>query len=232
MGEGRVRVYADVREERSGVIEELSRLGVMVIKKQLPLGDYLVSEEAVVERKTVKDFASSLVDGRLFDQASRLSESYSDIYYVVEGSPRYLARWGSEGHQTLAALVALTVDYGARILWSDGARTTAYIIAQLARRYQGTRRGTSMVIHRKPRLSSISEWQLYILQSFPGIGPKTARSILERLGTLEAFCRAPLSELSRIEGLGEKKAERIKAILVTPFKPRKRRGGTLEDFLS
>jgi len=232
VGEARIRVYADLREERSGVIEELERMGVLVIKRQLPLGDYLVSEEAVVERKTVKDFASSLVDGRLFDQASRLSESYSDVYYIVEGSPRYLSRWGDRGHQTLAALVALTVDYGVRVLWSEGPQTTAYLIAQLAKRYQGEKGGTSMVLHRKPRLSSLADWQLYIVQAFPGVGPKTARAILERFGTLESFCRAPLSELSRIPGLGEKRAERIKAILVTPFKPLKRSRSSLEDFLS
>jgi DNA excision repair protein ERCC-4 len=232
VGEKKVRVYADVREEKSGVIEELERMGILVVKRQLPLGDYLVSEEAVVERKTVKDFASSLVDGRLFDQASRLTESYSDVYYIVEGSPRYLSRWGDRGHQTLAALIALTVDYGVRVLWSDDPHTTAYLIAQLARRYQEGRGGTSIVLHRKPRLSSLADWQLYIVQAFPGVGPKTARAILERFGTLEAFCKAPLSELSRIPGLGEKRAERIKAILVTPFKPQKKSRSSLEDFLS
>ncbi|MEB3816488.1 MAG: helix-hairpin-helix domain-containing protein [Desulfurococcales archaeon] len=232
MKQNRIRIYADVRESRSGVIEELEKLGVLVLKKQLPLGDYLVSEEAVVERKTVKDFASSLVDGRLFDQASRLGEAYQDIYYIVEGSPRYLSRWGDEGHQTLAALVSLIVDYRAHVLWSEGPTTTAYLLYQLARRYQQERGGASIVVHRKPRLSTISEWQLYILQSFPGVGPKTARAILERFGSLERFCTSPLSELSSVEGLGERRAEKIKAILVTPYKPQKKRRGSLEEFLN
>ncbi len=231
MAQGRVRVYADKREEASGVPGELEKLGVLVIRRMLPLGDYLVAEDAVVERKTVKDFASSLVDGRLFDQARRLSETYNLIYYIVEGSPRYLTRWGDRGHQTLAALTALIVDYGVQVLWSDGPHATAYLIAQLAKRHQSERGGTAIAVHRKPRLEALSDWQLFIVQSFPGIGPKTARAILEYFGTLERFCTAPLSELSKIPGLGEKKAERIRAILVTPYARHRRRTGSLEDFL-
>ncbi|MEB3851739.1 MAG: helix-hairpin-helix domain-containing protein [Desulfurococcales archaeon] len=231
MGQGRVRVYADKREEQSGVPAELEKLGVLVIRKVLPLGDYLVSDDAVVERKTVRDFASSLVDGRLFDQARRLAEAYGHVYYIVEGSPRYLTRWGDRGHQTLAALTSLIVDYGAQVLWSDGPHSTAYLIAQLARRYQEERGGASVAVHHKPRLEGVEDWQVYIVQAFPGVGPKTARAILEYFGTLEEFCRAPLAELSKVPGLGEKKAERIRAILSTPFSRRRRRRGSLEDFL-
>jgi DNA excision repair protein ERCC-4 len=229
--QARIRVYADKREEQSGVPAELERLGILVIRKMLPVGDYLVSDNAVVERKTVKDFASSLVDGRLFDQAKRLVEAFEYIYYIVEGSPRYLTRWGDRGHQTLAALTALIVNYGVQVLWSDGTHSTAYLIAQLAKRHQAERGGAAFAIQKKPRLETLEDWQLYIVQSFPGVGPKTARAILEYFGTIEKFCTAPLSELSRVPGLGERKAERIKTILVTPFKHMRRRRGSLEDFL-
>jgi len=225
-------VYADVREERSGIPALLESMGVRVVRKQLPAGDYIVAGDIVVERKSATDFAHSLFDGRLFNQAARLSESYQVIVYVVEGDPFRLRRYRSRRPQLTAALVTLIVDYGARVIYTLDEEHSAQVIAALARRtVEGPRRG--VVIHKKPRLSSTREWQLYILQSFPGIGPKTAEKILERFGTIEAFINASISEIAKIPGIGEKKAEQIKRIVLARYsrdagkKPR----STLEDFV-
>ena len=70
-----------------------------------------------------------------------------------------------------------------------------------------------------------------MVQSFPQVGPKTAEKILEHFGTVERFCRATMAELSKIPGLGEKKAEAIRRILITPYRRGRRRTvGTLDDY--
>ncbi len=230
--EKKIIVYADVREEKSGVPRLIEARGILVVRKQLPVGDYIVSGEAVVERKSAYDFAHSLFDGRLFEQASRLSESYPIVVYIVEGDPFRVRRFAGRREQLTAALVALTLDYNVKVIYSVGPDHTASIIASLAKRMQQSgRRG--VVIHKKPKLSSTREWQLYILQSFPGIGPKTAERILERFGSIEAFVRASMSEIAKVPGIGEKKAEEIKRILMAKYsreagrKPKT----TLDDFV-
>ena len=230
--EKKIVVYADVREEKSGVPRLIEARGILVVRKQLPVGDYIVSGEAVVERKSAYDFAHSLFDGRLFEQASRLSESYPIVVYIVEGDPFRVRRFAGRREQLTAALVALILDYNVKVIYSVGPDHTASIIASLARRMQQAgRRG--VVIHKKPKLCSTREWQLYILQSFPGIGPKTAERILERFGSIEAFVRASMSEIAKVPGIGEKKAEEIKRILMAKYsrdagrKPRT----TLDDFV-
>lgn len=227
------RIYVDIREEKSGIPKLLSELGAIVVSKKLDMGDYLVSEDTVIERKSVGDFASSLFDGRLFDQARRMSESYNNIIYVVEGNPNILLRWRGRSRQVQAALVTLVIDFDARILWSDNEATSAYIIYSIAKRMQTQLGGARIVIRKKPKLQSIRDWQLYILQAFPGIGPKLAQTTLEYMGTIERFCRASVTELSRIPGFGEKRAETIRRILITPFKKEsRRRTVNLEEFLS
>jgi len=68
-----VRVVADDRERASGVVEALRVMeGVEVVGERLTLGDNLVDDRPLFERKTAVDFANSLVDGRLFQQACRL----------------------------------------------------------------------------------------------------------------------------------------------------------------
>jgi len=234
MRELKVRIYVDVREERSSIPKILEKEGALVIRRRLDVGDYLVSEDSVVERKSVGDFASSLFDGRLFDQAKRLREVYNNVYYIIEGNIKKIVyRWSNRLKQFSSAMTTLATVFDAKILWSVNEENTAYIILSLAKNLQSHEGRTHIVIHKKPRLSSIEEWQLYVVQSFPGIGPRLAESILNEFKTVERFCNASLTELSRISGLGEKRAELIKRVLKTPFKPlTNKKRQSLEDFLN
>src|SRR5215472_11114691 len=80
-----IRVIADQRERPSGVPKELQRIGVMVDYRVLDVADYLVRDYAI-ERKSSRDFVSSLFSGRLFDQAHRMGEAYQTSMLIVEGS--------------------------------------------------------------------------------------------------------------------------------------------------
>ena len=64
------RIAIDDRERGSGVIEALrDHPDVDLTVRRLERGDYLIDRTLVVERKTLPDFAMSVVDGRLFAQA-------------------------------------------------------------------------------------------------------------------------------------------------------------------
>lgn len=232
--ESSVRIYYDVREERSGVPETLKKLGVIAIPKQLPEGDYVIPEDHVIERKSASDFVSSLFDGRLFDQAQRLVDTYEDVFYIIEGDfQRELKIWSNRRRQLIGALVTLVTDYNVRLFWSSDTYETAMIIERLARRLLEGHRGGAVVINKKPKsLKSIRDWQLYVLQSFPGIGLKTAERILERFGSIEAFVKAGVSELASVEGVGEAKAMKIKELLKSVYqKPGQRPSSvTLDSF--
>ena len=81
----RIAVIADDRESKSEVIKFLSEIkNVSVDIKRLFLGDYFVDKRLIFERKTLNDFALSIIDGRLFNQAIRLLV-YSSMIFVVAG---------------------------------------------------------------------------------------------------------------------------------------------------
>jgi len=57
----------DDREQRSGVAEALRSIPKLELQcTRLKLGDYLVQNEVLFERKTASDFAASILSGRLF----------------------------------------------------------------------------------------------------------------------------------------------------------------------
>ena len=71
-----IHITADDREQKSEVIKLLSEIeNVDVGIRRLSVGDYQIGSRVIVERKTLKDFAVSIVDGRLFKQMIRLANS-------------------------------------------------------------------------------------------------------------------------------------------------------------
>jgi ERCC4-type nuclease len=67
-------IVVNDRERPSGVVAELEKAGKAIVKiEHLSVGDYCVDGAVLIERKTAVDFAQSLMDGRLFSQAGRMS---------------------------------------------------------------------------------------------------------------------------------------------------------------
>ncbi|MCE4617416.1 MAG: helix-hairpin-helix domain-containing protein [Desulfurococcales archaeon] len=218
--EKKIRVIADLRERNTSVTKYLEEM-VMVEYKQLTVGDYIISDDIAIERKSASDFVKSLFDGRLFDQAKRLSEAYLTPIMIIEGDLNKISK--RFRNQARAALISLTLDYGIKIIYSQDPRETAEILAYLARKVFYSRGGQRILVHKKPKLSSISEWQLYIVQSLPNIGPKLAVRLLEMFGSVEKIFTASISELSRIPGIGEKRALYIRKILQSKWQGTNRR---------
>jgi len=69
----KLRIIVDERERKSGIPNLLKKVGINMEIKTLPIGDYIVAPETVVERKSLHDFVSSVFDGRLFDQCLKMA---------------------------------------------------------------------------------------------------------------------------------------------------------------
>ena len=80
------RIVVDEREKRSGIPDLLRQAGAFIDFAQLKVGDYIVSPDTAIERKTIQDLLTSIYDGRLFVQCSQLNEHYTKPVLVVEGN--------------------------------------------------------------------------------------------------------------------------------------------------
>jgi DNA excision repair protein ERCC-4 len=217
-----LRVIADERERPSGVPEELKSLGALVEYRVLDVADYLVGEFAV-ERKSVRDFVSSLYSGRLFDQAHRLGESYQTIFLVVEGdlwnemgkarNPRSL--WG--------ALISSVLDFGLNTFFAPDQKQTAQFLYTLAKggRHRSGSKGPPLIVI-KPRTMDVKRLQLSILSSLPGVGPIGAEQLLDYFGSLRRVFAASVTEMSVGAGIGKARALNLVRVLEAGYKGSKR----------
>ncbi len=131
-----LRIIADEREKPSGVPEALRSLGVSVEYRLLDVADYLVGAYAI-ERKSVRDFVSSLYSGRLFDQAHRLGEAYETIFLIVEGDLWEEIRGSRNPRSLWGALISSVLDFGLNTFFAPDEKQTAQFLVTLGRGVPG-----------------------------------------------------------------------------------------------
>ena len=121
-----VVILVDDRERPSGVPEELGKLsGVVVRIEHLAVGDYSIDGAVLIERKSAKDFAQSLTDGRLFRQAKQMSNSPLRTAYILEGSSAEWFGLGVSRESMLGALVTLMLIFDIPVFRSSGPAESA-----------------------------------------------------------------------------------------------------------
>jgi Fanconi anemia group M protein len=199
----------------SGVVRELSRLGAKLECRSLEIGDYLVSDKVAVERKMGEDFASSLIDGRLFSQAAELSSAYEAPIILIEGEYLYTGR-DVRPEAILGAISSLLVDYGIRIMWTRDSSESALFIYSLAKREQ-IEEGRTVRLRSEKKPASLREMQEFLVAGLPYVDAVRARRLLAKFGSPEKVFTAPQSELKEVPGIGEKISEAIRRVLTSRY---------------
>ncbi|KAJ1450062.1 hypothetical protein M885DRAFT_489038 [Pelagophyceae sp. CCMP2097] len=77
-------VIVDSREFRSALPSMLHRRGAVLVPATLVVGDYVLSSDVCVERKSVSDLHGSLQSGRLYAQAEAMQRHYATPVLLIE----------------------------------------------------------------------------------------------------------------------------------------------------
>jgi len=201
------KIIADYREKNSLVISELKKEGLDVELKELKVADYLVRGVAI-ERKTVSDFIGSMLNGRLLKQLGELQQ-YDNKLLMIEGLDEqelYSERneTGLHSNSVRGFLLSILLRHKVPIIFTKNSEDSAKFIELIARK----KRAESPLNIKKRSLDKKERMQ-FILEGFPGIGPKTARKLLEKFKTIKNILDASDEELKELIG---KKADVFKLI--------------------
>ena len=204
-----IHIIADDRERKSGVIESLAGFeNVDVSVRRLSMGDYQVDNRLIFERKTLKDFAVSIIDGRLFRQLIRLANSNLMAVLILEGTIKDMVDLGVSREAMQGALITVSLILGIPVLRSKDASETAKLIVYSARQITSMAKGGAYRQGYRPK--DKRKKQLFILQGLPGVGPERACRLLDTFGSVDAVISASSSELQSVYGIGKTGADRIK----------------------
>jgi DNA excision repair protein ERCC-4 len=206
MSDQRHRVQVDHSERDARLLELLRQSeGFDVRMARLTVGDYLINDEVLIERKTLADLAASLVDGRLFPQAARLARDDHRSLMLIEGPPA-ASMPDVHPHAIQGALVSLAAMWRLPVLHTIDPDDSLRVIRLLAAQVDGRERMLRRYARKPKRLASR---QSFLLQGLPGVGPALAARLLSQLGSVRNVMTADIDRLQQVRGVGPKKATRI-----------------------
>jgi DNA excision repair protein ERCC-4 len=207
------RIAVDDRERSSGVAEALrSRSDVDITFRRLSLGDYEVDSTLIVERKTLTDFAVSVLDGRLFRQVGRLARNHeARSCLILEGTPERYPRLAIPAPAFQGALIMVALVFGVPVLRSATPEETADLILFAARQLQ--RQATLPPRRMGAKGGSVRRSQLLLLQAVPMVGPLRAEALLEFLGPPSQIANTDAGTLAEVDGIGPTIAASIHRVM-------------------
>lgn len=219
------RIVVDERERNSGIPDLLRMAGAVIDFAQLKVGDYIVSPEIAVERKTVRDLISSIYDGRLFLQCSDLVKHYQKPLLVVQGNIAELAeipenvkdreakRFAERIPLAYDALATVATEFRIPIIHTPSADQTVQLLVTLVNNSLREGKATGPLLRKIKKENPVYIQQLSVLSSVPGVGEKLAARMLDKFHTPKRALNASAAELSTIPGFGLSRAERVRKIL-------------------
>jgi len=203
-------VFVDYREEK--IANLLEKMGCKIVRMNLPIGDFVVNDVGI-ERKSFEDFISSIIDGRIFEQANSLSSVFKKPIIIVEGFGDVERIHENSFYATLAYIVSKS---NVTIFRTKNEEETAKLIYWIARKeFENSGNVGYKIKEKKVNVQTIQE---RILAAFPGISTVLSKRILKKFGSLKKFFNASERELMEVDGIGEKTAKRIRKIIEEEYK--------------
>ena len=208
----RIRILADVHEQRSGIPGLLEELGAEVELLSLPAGDYALGADTFVERKAVLDLHSAVRRGHLWAQLAKLRAGCAFPYLLIEGRDLDGGGRGLHPNAIRGACLAV-IDQGVPLLRSVDQADSARWLHRLAVRCQ-REAAPAELPPLVPRAAlppeSVAE---AMLAAVPGISTITARALLDRFGSLAGVAAAPPDAALDVPGIGKERARALAAAL-------------------
>ncbi len=194
-------IIVDNREMNSFVPAELRKLGFSLEFRQLPVADYLINNLAV-ERKTISDFKSSIVDRRIVSQLKELMQ-YPSHLLIIEGIGSEDIYFGQIHENAFRGmLLTIATEFKTPMIFAKNEKDTAQYLAILANKFKKS----EFPLRASKILLTVEEQVQFILEGFPYVGPTTAKRLICEFKTLKNLANASKEELEKIVG---KRAEKI-----------------------
>lgn len=199
-------IIIDIREKNSLVASELLELKAKIKFEFLEIADYIINDIAI-ERKTFSDLFGSMINKRLNIQLKEIKK-YPKHFLLVEN---FDFDYKIQNRSSLKGLLlSIVLDYQIPIIFTKDEKDTAEFLLLLAKKQEKEKTATALRQFRT--LETIQEQKQFILEGFPGIGPKTAEKLISKFKTLGKIFSASEQEL-KDAGLNQIKINKLREVL-------------------
>ncbi|XP_010576783.1 PREDICTED: DNA repair endonuclease XPF isoform X2 [Haliaeetus leucocephalus] len=206
-------VIVDMREFRSELPSLIHRRGIDIEPVTLEVGDYILTPDICVERKSISDLIGSLNNGRLYTQCISMSRYYKRPILLIEFDPNKSFSLIPRGslHQEISSndvtskLTLLTLHFPKlRILWCPSPHATAELFEELKQNHPQPDAETAMAVTADseilPESDKYNPGPQDFLLKMPGINAKNCRALMNHVKSIAELVTLSKDELSKILG--------------------------------
>lgn len=206
-------IVVDVREFRSELPSLIHRRGIDIEPVTLEVGDYILTPEMCVERKSISDLIGSLNNGRLYGQCISMSRYYKRPVLLIEFDPGKPFSLTSRGalHQEISSndvsskLTLLTLHFPRlRILWCPSPHATAELFEELKQNKPQPDAATAMAVTADsdtlPESEKYNPGPQDFLLRMPGVNAKNCRTLMHHVKNVTELASLSQDELAGILG--------------------------------
>ena len=187
-------IICDNRE--TGVFKLLDTTKVEPVCSQLDIGDFIIkgsSRDIIIERKTMDDLSSSIIDSRYSEQKKRLMACSTDtrpstIMYIIENSFKKSKR-GVPHSTLLSAMISTMLKNGFFVMRTADMNETAQVLVLIAQKFsQDT--GPVVCVPSAKRSDFSQDVYTNMLCCIPGVNIKLACNIKNKYPTMLSLYKA------------------------------------------
>ncbi|KAM8836185.1 DNA repair endonuclease XPF isoform 2-T2 [Spinachia spinachia] len=208
------RIIVDMREFRSELPSLLHRRGLDIEPVTLEVGDYILTPDTCVERKSVSDLIGSLQSGRLYTQCLSMTRYYKKPVLLIEFDPakpfslmaRSDFRHEISSNDVSSKLTLLTLHFPRlRILWCPSPHATAELFLDLKQGRSEPDAAAAQAVTAESDMVAESA-ELYnpgpydFLLKMPGVNIKNYRAVVKNADNLADVCKLGQDKLAEILG--------------------------------
>lgn len=173
-----------------------------------------------IQRKELDDLLASVADGRLQREVAQMVQ-LSVAVLVIEGRPQFtldgglITPKGGNGRWTRQQLRGLLWSVRNEDIWVDWSEDAGDTVEYCRHLESWLGKTNHDSLHRRPKAkgawgkATSKEWERHLMQSFPGVGPRQAASIVEHFGGVPLQWTVDAGRFMEVEGIGKKKAEQL-----------------------
>ncbi|USW48220.1 Putative DNA repair protein XPF [Septoria linicola] len=221
------RVVVDVREFRSSLPSLLHGRNMVVIPCMLTVGDYVLTPEICIERKSVSDLISSFNNGRLYNQAETMLQHYKSPMLLIEFDQQKaftlepfadlsssIGTASIVGNDLQSKLVLLTLAFPRlKIIWSSSPYQTAEIFEELKNKQEEPDPikavQTGLEQGEDPETRTFNQTPQDMLRCVPGVTNKALNKLILEYRNVQEVANAGEAELADM--IGKENARQIRA---------------------
>jgi ERCC4-type nuclease len=220
--EGQPTIIVDSREASAApkIVKGLIEQGAKIRTEALQKGDYILSDQCAVERKTVHDFVYTLTRRFLFDQLFKLKEVYAKPLILIEGYLPVVYKFSKIQPASVWGAMFAIAKQGIAMIHTNSYKETVDFLYTAAKQEQIVEKRTP-VIHPIKKTDTLADAQIFFIASLPNIGREKAVSILNSYQT-------PMNALINVDrwakeayGLGPIITDKVKQVLHTSYREQK-----------